>query len=210
MHTLQIRKSATLLTNRGVVNQFMGDIVSAMNDYKYALKLDSTHVLAHFNVGNVLFHQRLFDQAVMSYTKAISHCPRVDDAILVNRAIAYSILRDREKALGDFGKAIEANPYSAHAYFNRGNLYRSLEEYEKAEEDYKMGEYFSSCLILKQEQGVLNIEVSYFQGSKTVRRSEVTPAVLSPLSNPMTAPRVLHTLQVQDCFFLLSMHCQSQ
>ena len=117
----------------------MGDIVSAMNDYKFALRMDDTHVLAHFNIGNVLFHQRLFDQAITSYSKAIAHCTRPDDSILVNRAIAYSILRDTEKALEDFEKAIEANPYSAHAHFNRGNLYKSLEKYEKAEEDYKRG-----------------------------------------------------------------------
>ena len=62
-----------------------------------------------------------------------------DDSILVNRAIAYSILKQTEKAEDDFKHAIEANPYSAHAYFNRGNLYRSLCQYDKAELDYKKG-----------------------------------------------------------------------
>lgn len=135
----QVRKTAMLYTNRGVVNQFMGDIVSAMNDYQAAIRLDRTHVLAHFNVGNVLFHQRLFDQAVANYSTAISHCVGEDDSILVNRGIAYSMLRQSDQALKDFGRAIEANPYSAHAYFNRGNLYKSMEMYEKAEEDYKKG-----------------------------------------------------------------------
>ena len=31
------------------------------------------------------------------------------------------------------------NPYAAHAYFNRGNLYRSLGDYSSAELDYKKG-----------------------------------------------------------------------
>lgn len=110
-----------------------------MNDYEAALKLDHTHILAHFNIGNVLFHQRLFDQALNSYTEAISHCVQDDDSILINRAITYSIMQQTDSAMEDFERALKANPYSAHAYFNRGNLYKSLGEYEKAEEDYKKG-----------------------------------------------------------------------
>lgn len=139
---MQISKTATLLTNRGVVSQFMGDVVSAMNDYEYALKLDPSHVLAHFNTGNVLFHQRLFDQALTSYTEAVTHSVQEDDSFLVNRAITHSILKQPEKAMADFKRAIEINPYSAHAYFNRGNLYKSTGEYTKAEEDYKKGDHF--------------------------------------------------------------------
>ncbi len=38
----------------------MGDIVSAMNDYQEAAKIESSYFLAHFNMGNILFHQRHF------------------------------------------------------------------------------------------------------------------------------------------------------
>lgn len=145
----QVQKTATLYSNRGVVNQFMGNIVSAMNDYQAAVKLDPTHILAHFNIGNILFHQRLFDQAITSYSKAIAHCINDDDSILVNRAIAYSILKQTGKAEEDFERAIEANPYSAHAYFNRGNLYRSLSQYDKAEQDYKKGMYNYYSLLCR-------------------------------------------------------------
>ena len=119
----------------------MGHVVSAMSDYKHAIQLDPTHVLAHFNIANVLFHQRLFDQAITSYTNAISHCVDDDDSILLNRAIAYSITKQRDKAMVDFERAIEANPFSAHAYFNRGNLHKSMGDLVKAEEDYKKGSW---------------------------------------------------------------------
>ena len=134
-----MKRTATLLSNRGVVNQFMGDIASAMNDYQMALKLDHTHILAHFNVGNVLFHQRLFGQAVTHYSMALTHSPSPDDSILVNRGIAYSMLKEVERAEGDFRCALEVNCYSAHAHFNRGNLYKSLGRYDEAEQDYKRG-----------------------------------------------------------------------
>ena len=34
---------------------------------------------------------------------------------------------------------VEINPNAAHAYFNRGNLYKSYHKYSLAEEDYKTG-----------------------------------------------------------------------
>ena len=40
----------------------MGDVVSAMNDYSEAVKVDPTYSLAHFNMGNILFQQRHFKQ----------------------------------------------------------------------------------------------------------------------------------------------------
>ena len=117
----------------------MGNIISAMNDYQHALKIDHTYALAHFNIGNVLFHQRLFDQAATSYTKALSHSTKEDDSVLVNRAITYSIMRKTDLAMKDFEQAIEVNPFSAMTYFNRGNLRKSLGNYEEAEQDYKKG-----------------------------------------------------------------------
>ena len=58
----QVEQSAALLTNRGVVHQFMGDLVNAMRDYQRAVSLQSDYSLAHFNIGNVLFQQRHFKQ----------------------------------------------------------------------------------------------------------------------------------------------------
>lgn len=77
-------------------------------------------------------------QAVESYSRALNDGNNVD-SVLLNRGIAYVMLRDKETACKDFSEAIQANPFSAHAYFNRGNLYRSTGDYHKAEEDYKEG-----------------------------------------------------------------------
>ena len=55
-------QSAALLTNRGVIHQFLGDIVNAMRDYQKAVALEPTYSLAHFNIGNIQFQQRHFKQ----------------------------------------------------------------------------------------------------------------------------------------------------
>ena len=53
-----------------------------------------------------------------------------------NRGNAYVKLKESERAMEDYSKAIELNPNLAEAYNNRGNGYYELEEYERAIEDY--------------------------------------------------------------------------
>ena len=128
----------------------MGDIYSAIKDYQYALQLDSKHALAHFNIGNVEFHQRLFSHAITSYTNALKFSVQEDDLIMVNRAIAYAMMREIDNAFCDFKRAIAVNPSSAHAYFNRGNLYKSIGKYEQAMEDYGKGMLYIIHLFLRR------------------------------------------------------------
>jgi tetratricopeptide (TPR) repeat protein len=45
-------------------------------------------------------------------------------------------LQEYERAIEDFGRAIELNPEDATAYHNRGSTYGDLQEYEQAIEDY--------------------------------------------------------------------------
>ena len=63
-----------------------------------------------------------------------------DDAVLVNRGLAYMLLWERERALDDITAATHINPYTAHAFFNRGHLNRSCGRLEEAQEDYSRGE----------------------------------------------------------------------
>ena len=49
------------------------------------------------------------------------------------------MLRDAQGALEDFKAAIKLSPYTAHVYFNRGNLYASMGHFDKAEADYSKG-----------------------------------------------------------------------
>ncbi|XP_052281417.1 uncharacterized protein LOC127878913 isoform X2 [Dreissena polymorpha] len=134
-HAVKVNPTAELLTNRGVIHQFMGDHVNAVRDYKLALELDPTYALAHFNAGNVYFHTRHFSQALDSYNKTVKYNPK-DESALLNRAITRVLLKDSKGALDDFRAAIKLSPYSAHMYLNRGNLYASTQQFELAEKDY--------------------------------------------------------------------------
>ncbi|XP_026520085.1 tetratricopeptide repeat protein 6 [Notechis scutatus] len=131
---LKITTNAELLTNRGVINQFMGYLNCAMHDYQQAITKDPSYALAYFNAANVYFLNKQFSQANDYYTKAIELDPQNESAFL-NRAITNTLLRNFEEAKTDFEKAISLSPLSAAIYFNKANLYSMLQQYEQAEED---------------------------------------------------------------------------
>ncbi|XP_059812571.1 uncharacterized protein ttc6 [Hypanus sabinus] len=132
---LKIYNSAKLLTNRGVISQFMGDLSNAMSDYKRAIALNPSYSLAYFNAANLYLYNSQFQQAHNHYTRAIDLQPG-DESALLNRAICRVMLRHVKEALEDFEQAINLSPYSAHIYFNRANLYATLKQYQEAEKDY--------------------------------------------------------------------------
>ncbi|KAL9955567.1 hypothetical protein ACROYT_G036906 [Oculina patagonica] len=132
---IKISKTAELLTNRGVVQQFMGDFVNAIRDYQAAVKTDPSYALAYYNAANVYFRQRQFKQALSYYDKALSWYAEDESAVL-NRAITKVMMKDSRGAIQDFNRAVELNPYAAHVYFNRANLYASLRKYKESEDDY--------------------------------------------------------------------------
>lgn len=84
----------------------MGRGVDAMRDFEMALKLNSRYGLAYFNMGNVYFHHRQFQQAADAYAKALEISPN-DDSYLLNRAITRSLLKDYNGALDDFNASSE-------------------------------------------------------------------------------------------------------
>ncbi|KAK2188117.1 hypothetical protein NP493_141g04003 [Ridgeia piscesae] len=135
--SLAVQATAELYTNRGVINQFMGDLVNAMKDYQLAIKSDTTYSLAYFNAANVYFHTRRFEQAKVYYHTALQYNPR-DESAYLNSAITKVMLKDANGALADFEKAIALSPHSAHIYLNRGNLFAALNQWDKAEADYTM------------------------------------------------------------------------
>uniref|UniRef100_A0A8D0G737 Tetratricopeptide repeat domain 6 n=1 Tax=Sphenodon punctatus TaxID=8508 RepID=A0A8D0G737_SPHPU len=131
---LKITTTAELLTNRGVINQFMGYLSCAMKDYQQAISINPDYALAYFNAANTYFFNRQFSQAYCYYSKALQLDQRNESAVL-NRAITNTILQNFQEAKEDFEKAICLCPFSAAAYFNRANLYSTLKEYELAEKD---------------------------------------------------------------------------
>jgi tetratricopeptide (TPR) repeat protein len=76
-----------------------------------------------------------------------------------NRGISYHYTRRYDGALQDFSKAIELDRDYANAYYNRGNLYRSMGNKELAVADYQKAcdlGHENACRALYQAAGGSN------------------------------------------------------
>uniref|UniRef100_A0A8C5QLP0 Tetratricopeptide repeat domain 6 n=1 Tax=Leptobrachium leishanense TaxID=445787 RepID=A0A8C5QLP0_9ANUR len=126
--------TADLLTNRGVIHQFMGKLPNAMKDYQAAITADPTYSLAYFNAANLYLHNRQFSQAKEYYTNAIQMDP-VNESAILNRGITNMLLQNVQGALQDFQMVINLCPVSSSVYFNRATLYYMLQLHQQAESD---------------------------------------------------------------------------
>jgi len=61
---------------------------------------------------------------------------KVDKNALARLYFEAAVSENSEIAIKIYDKAIELNPNFAEAYYNRGNAYSDLKQYERAIEDY--------------------------------------------------------------------------
>jgi tetratricopeptide (TPR) repeat protein len=64
-------------------------------------------------------------------------------ATYTNRGILYGQSGRAERALGDFGRALELSPGLIHALINRGNLFVRLKRFTEAMADYDQALFYS-------------------------------------------------------------------
>lgn len=79
------------------------------------------------------------DTAIAGFTRVIEAGTTIDASDLAAaynlRGVCYEAIKDRQKALADYTKAIETDPHSADALGNRAMLYAKMGEKEKAKAD---------------------------------------------------------------------------
>ena len=68
------------------------------------------------------------------YTEAAKYNPRLE-IIFINRGVAYSELRQLDKAVADCGSALALNPENATALNNRGYYYQWLGKWKESKAD---------------------------------------------------------------------------
>jgi tetratricopeptide (TPR) repeat protein len=99
-------------------------------------KAMSAPINNYFDEGMAYFEQRDYAHAVESLTKALRLSLGDIAETHLYRGICYAYLQAYEKAMDDFNRALQNNPYLADAYNERGNLWRLDENYARAIEDY--------------------------------------------------------------------------
>jgi tetratricopeptide (TPR) repeat protein len=102
--------------------------------YMYKSYVDPLHAKESFDAGTRLFKIARYNQAELSFDRAISLKPDLVEAYLL-RGKSYVEQSEPEKALRDFTKVIELRPSDPAGWIARGSAYLELNNFQAAIED---------------------------------------------------------------------------
>lgn len=111
---------AYVYANLGTLYSHLGDFENSKTLYKAALRELPSLPVAHYNLGNDLFAERRYQEAIKSFSQALKLYP-TDLWALNNRALAYCKDGRTKRARRDFQMALRLDPTFAVA---RENLLR--------------------------------------------------------------------------------------
>ncbi len=96
----------TMLVNRGLVHDELGEYEAAIADYTAAIALDKTLSEAYYNRANAYYNLKQFENAVADYDQAIEQ--KADFAYAyVNRAISLEAMGEKNRAIADLSRALD-------------------------------------------------------------------------------------------------------
>jgi tetratricopeptide (TPR) repeat protein len=126
---------------------FFGVIILIFYKYRYIRKqnmvtsmltkrIDSNSANDYYNRGISYHHRRLYDEAIVCYSKAIEMNPPKLYEVYNNRGLVYFEKCLYDQAIYDFTRAIELSSGIALMYYNRALAYNKKGFYDKAIADY--------------------------------------------------------------------------
>ena len=102
--------------------------------YVYKRYTDPLHAQESFDAGTRLFKIARYNQATLSFDRAIALKPDFVDAYLL-RGKSYVEQAEPEKALVDFSRVIELRPSDPQGWISRGAAYLDLNNFQQAVTD---------------------------------------------------------------------------
>ncbi len=126
---------ARMHCKRGIAYRNLRVYEQALEDFDYAIELDSKYVRAYTQRGIVYRNLREYEQALVDLNRAIELDPRYAWAY-AQRGHTYRLCKEYPQAIEDFDRALELDPKYARAYIQRGIAYRELKKFEQAIEDF--------------------------------------------------------------------------
>jgi tetratricopeptide (TPR) repeat protein len=106
-------------------------VVLAAAGYLYKRAIDPVHAKESFDAGTRLFKIARYNQAALSFDRAIALKPDFVEAYMM-RGKAAAEQSEPEKALGDFSKVIELRPADPDAWLERALCYFALNNFQAA------------------------------------------------------------------------------
>ena len=116
----------------------LGDYNQAEEAFKHNLSLEPDDVKAYNNLAGIYFIQRDFETAIHYFKRFVEHNP--DDKKAVNNIgnVYLYNLKDPQKALPYFLRAIEIDSNYAEPHERAGQIYQSEGKYERAIEHFEL------------------------------------------------------------------------
>ena len=128
------------------------------------------------NRGNTEYLKGKLDDAMKLYTKAGNSCIEEKDKIENNKALVYAQKGKHQIAIEKLTEAIEYNPNSVYAHYNRGIIHLQIGEYPDAIQDLNDAKFLSTEEILELDY---NLALAYYLNDQ----SELASQILSTDSN---------------------------
>jgi len=127
-----------------------------------ALQLDSTNALALAYYAEILVDQMNWDQAQQYIQQAVARDPDLMDVHRI-QAYTYETLGEYNLAIQEYKKAIELMPNYTYLYIAVGRIYRFLQLYEQALENFAKAANLNAQLGIKDPIPYLAIANTYAQ-----------------------------------------------
>ena len=126
--------------NKGNEYYRVGQFDLAERHYRAALELDPTNTTARYNLGNALYHQRKFGEAVTvldENAKLPAAGPQVKSASYYNKGVVYTKQKDLENSIEAYKGALRIDPDDRQA---RENLQKALMELKQQQQQQKQNQ----------------------------------------------------------------------
>jgi len=104
------KERASILVNRGILYNHMGEYDAALADFEAALELFSNFPEAFINRGNVYFYKGDIEQAIADYNRAIQRKSTKQHTAYFNRGLANESRKQPNAAFEDFVRANQLKP----------------------------------------------------------------------------------------------------
>ena len=104
------RQRASILVNRGILYNHMGEYAAAFEDFEKALELISNFPEAYINRGNAYFYTGQVERAIADYNRAIQRRSSKRHIAYFNRGLANESRKQHDAAFADFVRANELKP----------------------------------------------------------------------------------------------------
>jgi tetratricopeptide (TPR) repeat protein len=136
---------------RGVCYKYIGELEHAIQDFETSFKLNPEYTKAVFPLLKLYEKLNKMKSVLRCYDILLEKCPTAE--LYLDRATLYGEIEGKEnESLSDFSSAIQLNPDLIDAYYNRGQIYKQSEEYEKAIQD------FDKCLSIENPDADLFVD----------------------------------------------------